>query len=65
MINIKSLNQILNDFFEIELLPTTSIHLKIRVMPMFLIPQLFKFGERLRVITVPTISKHEVFKMES
>ena len=64
-INIKTLNQILNDFFEIELLPTTSIHLKIRVMSMFLMSQLFKLGERLRRQGVPTISKHKVFKMES
>ena len=45
MINIKSLN----DFFEIELLPTTSIHLKIRVMHMFLMSQLFKLCEMLSV----------------
>ena len=48
MINIESLNHILNDFFEIELISTTSIHLKIRVMPTFLMPQLSKLGERLR-----------------
>ena len=42
MIHLKSLNQILNIFFEIGLLPTTSNHLKIRLMPMFLRLQLFK-----------------------
>ena len=40
MIHLKSLNLILNVFFEIEILPSTTDCLKIRPMPMILRSQL-------------------------